>query len=66
MGALKVSAEILSEPVRNSSPSVQRLNTNLMSKAVPRLASTFASASSVKPLDFSVETLMAGACFSVP
>ena len=37
-----------------------------MSKAVGSAASTFFSASSVKPLAFSVETLMAGALESEP
>ena len=51
---------------RKSSPKVHLLKANLMSKAVGRAASTFARASSVKPLAFKVETLMAGALESEP
>ncbi|CEG08205.1 hypothetical protein BN961_01619 [Afipia felis] len=49
-----------------SSPSVHLLNTNLISKAVGRAFSTFASASSVKPLVFSEEALIPGALDSEP
>ena len=49
-GSLSFSAGTFSVPVRKSSPSVQRLNTNLMSKADFRPFSTASIFSSVKPL----------------
>ena len=65
-GSVSFSAGIPSVPVRNSSPSVQRLKTNLMSKAVLSAPSSLRRTSSVKPLALSVEWLMAGAWASVP
>ena len=65
-GLASVSAGIFSVWVRNSSPSVQRLKTNLMSKAALRAPSSLRRTASVNPLAFSVEWLMAGACASVP
>ena len=49
-----------------SSPNVHLLKANLMSNAVGSAFSTFAMASSVKPLAFRVETLMPGALDSEP
>ena len=49
-----------------SAPTVHLLKANLMSKAVPRLPSSFSSSSSVKPLAFSDSWFTPGAPFSVP
>jgi hypothetical protein len=65
-GAAIASAPMPSWSRMKSSPKVHLLKANLMSKAVGRAFSTLAMASSVKPLAFSVEALIAGALESEP
>ncbi|MNV46229.1 hypothetical protein D3C71_1380530 [compost metagenome] len=60
------SSETLSVSLRKSAPSVHWLKTNLMSKALFSAALTASIFSSVKPLAFSVEGLMAGAWLRLP
>ncbi|MCY1238823.1 hypothetical protein D9M72_515810 [compost metagenome] len=55
-----------SVPLRKSAPSVHWLKTNLMSKALFNAALTASTFSSVKPLAFSVDGLIAGAWFRLP
>ena len=65
-GAAIASASTPSASRMKSSPSVHLLKANLMSNAVGSAFSILAMASSVKPLAFSVPTLIAGALDSEP
>ncbi|MCY1307180.1 hypothetical protein D9M70_570840 [compost metagenome] len=60
------SSVTFSVPLRKSAPSVHWLKTNLISKADFRAALTASIFSSVKPLTFSVEGLIAGAWLRLP